>query len=41
MIKPQSHQVHPTVLTIIQQLRIINQKTHQIHTDKHKYIYAQ
>jgi len=32
-IRLQSHQIHPTVLTIIQQYET---KTHKIHTDKHK-----
>jgi len=35
-IRLQSHQVHPTMLTIIQQLCSMKQKTHKIHTHKHK-----
>jgi len=35
-IRLQSHQVHPTTLTIIQQLCSMKQKTDKIHTDKHK-----
>jgi len=35
-IRLQSHQVHPAILTIIQQLYSMKQKTHKIHTDKHK-----
>jgi len=37
----QSHQVHPTVLTIIQRLCSIKQKKTKIQTHKHKWIYAQ
>jgi len=38
-IRFQSHQVHPIVLTIIQQLCSMKQ-THKIHTDKKTQIYA-
>jgi len=35
-IRIQFHQVHPTLLTIIQQIRSIKQKIHKIQTHKHK-----